>query len=110
MCIVTGPNQVISTKLIEVKGLFEPKLGVTIYRKGTVLELNGCSFQSLDSYNVLIDKFDHVQELLVKGFSEYNIATELKVSQSTVSKDISYVQQQARENIQKHIQERLPQE
>jgi predicted transcriptional regulator len=51
-----------------------------------------------------------VQELLVKGFNEYNIATELKVSQSTVSRDISYVQLQARENLQKHIQERLPQE
>jgi hypothetical protein len=51
-----------------------------------------------------------VQELLVKGFTEYNIATELKVSQSTVSRDISYMQQQASENLQKHIQERLPHE
>ena len=44
-----------------------------------------------------------VRELLVKGYSEYNIASELKVSQSTVSRDIVYLRQ-------KHIQERLPQE
>ena len=40
---------------------------------------------------------------MVKGYSEYNIASELKVSQSTVSRDIVYLRQ-------KHIQERLPQE
>jgi predicted transcriptional regulator len=51
-----------------------------------------------------------VRELLVKGYSEYNIASELKVSQSTVSRDIVYLRQQDRENLQKHIQERLPQE
>jgi CRISPR/Cas system-associated exonuclease Cas4 (RecB family) len=47
---------------------------------------------------------------LVKGYSEYNIASELKVSQSTVSRNIVYLRQQDRENLQKHIQERLPQE
>ena len=40
---------------------------------------------------------------MVKGYSEHNIASELKVSQSTVSRDIVYLRQ-------KHIQERLPQE
>ena len=47
---------------------------------------------------------------MVKGYSEYNIASELKVSQSTVSRDIVYLRQQDRENLQKHIQELLPQE
>ena len=45
MCIVTGPNQDIAIKLIKrMKGLFEPKLGITFDSKETVIELNGCSF------------------------------------------------------------------
>ena len=44
MCIVTGPNIDIAIKLIKrMKGLFEPKLGVTFDSKETVLELNGCT-------------------------------------------------------------------
>jgi hypothetical protein len=42
MCIVTGPNQDIAIKLIKrMKGLFEPKLGITFANKETVPELNG---------------------------------------------------------------------
>ena len=38
MCIVTGPNIDIAIKLIKrMKGLFEPKLGVTFDSKDTVL-------------------------------------------------------------------------
>ena len=41
MCIVTGPNIDIAIKLIKrMKGLFEPKLGVTFDSKETVIELN----------------------------------------------------------------------
>jgi hypothetical protein len=40
MCIATGPNIDIAIKLIKrMKGLFEPKLGVTFDSKETVLEL-----------------------------------------------------------------------
>jgi IS30 family transposase len=46
----------------------------------------------------------------VKGCSEYNIASELKVSQSTISRDMTYLRHQDREYLQTHIQERLPQE
>jgi hypothetical protein len=42
MCVVTGPNIDIAIKLIKrMKGLFEPKLGITFNSKETVLELNG---------------------------------------------------------------------
>ena len=42
MVIVTGPNQDIAIKLIKrMKGLFEPKLGITFANKETVPELNG---------------------------------------------------------------------
>ena len=57
--IVTGPNQDIAIKLIKrMKGLFEPKLGITFASKETVLELNGCSIESypsnhLDAYRAL---------------------------------------------------------
>ena len=48
MCIVTGPNIDIAIKLIKrMKGLFEPKLGVTFGTKETVLELNGCTIEAI---------------------------------------------------------------
>jgi hypothetical protein len=59
MCIVTGPNQDIPIKLIKrMKGLFEPRLGITFANKETVLELNGCSIEAypsnhLDAYRAL---------------------------------------------------------
>jgi hypothetical protein len=59
MCIVTGPNIDIAIKLIKrMKGLFEPKLGITFDSKETVLELNGCTIEAfpsnhLDAYRAL---------------------------------------------------------
>ncbi|MDP9197088.1 MAG: hypothetical protein M3O24_00795 [Thermoproteota archaeon] len=47
MCIVTGPNIDIAKKLIKrLKGIFEPKLGLTFTDKETVLELNGCVIEA----------------------------------------------------------------
>jgi hypothetical protein len=59
MCIVTGPNIDIATKLIKrLKGIFEHKLGLTFDNKETVLELNGCTIEAypsnhLDAYRAL---------------------------------------------------------
>ena len=59
MCIVTGPNIEMATKLIKrAKGIFEPKLGLTFSNKETVLELNGCIIEAypsnhIDSYRAL---------------------------------------------------------
>jgi hypothetical protein len=71
MCIVTGPNIDIATKLIKrLKGLFERKLGLIFQNKETVLELNGCTIEAypsnhLDAYRslenpkfILIDEGD----------------------------------------------------
>jgi hypothetical protein len=53
MCIVTGPNIDIAIKLIKrMKGLFEPKLGVTFDSKETVLELNGCIIEAYPSNHI----------------------------------------------------------
>ena len=48
MCIVTGPNIEMATKLIKrTKGIFEPKSGLTFSNKETILELNGCTYSSI---------------------------------------------------------------
>jgi hypothetical protein len=53
ICIVTGPNQDIAIKLIKrLKGIFEPKLGLTFQDKETVLELNGCSIEAYPSNHI----------------------------------------------------------
>ena len=53
MVIVTGPNIELAIKLIKrMKGLFEPKLGVTFDSKETVLELNGCSIEAYPSNHI----------------------------------------------------------
>jgi IS30 family transposase len=51
-----------------------------------------------------------VQQLLVRGYSQWDVAEELQIDQSTVSRDIQYLRQQAQENLQKHIQQNLPEE
>ena len=51
-----------------------------------------------------------VQQLLVRGYSQWDVAEELQIDQSTVSRDIQYLRHQAQENLQKHIQQKLPEE
>ena len=51
-----------------------------------------------------------VRELLVKGYNHYEIANTLQIPRSTITKDIQYLRQMDRDNLQTHIQERLPQE
>ena len=51
-----------------------------------------------------------VRELLVKGYNHYEIANTLQIPRPTITKDIQYLRLQDRDNLQRHIQERLPQE
>jgi DNA-binding transcriptional regulator LsrR (DeoR family) len=51
-----------------------------------------------------------VFEYLVKGLSQNEIAEILHVSESTISCDISYLRKESREQIQTHLQERIPME
>ena len=51
-----------------------------------------------------------VQELLVQGYSQWDIAANLKVDQSTISRDIDYLRQQSKQKIRKYIDETLPNE
>jgi hypothetical protein len=49
-----------------------------------------------------------VQQLLVRGYSQWDVAEELHIDQSTVSMDVHYLRQNAQ--LQKHIQQKLPEE
>jgi predicted transcriptional regulator len=51
-----------------------------------------------------------VQELSSQGYSQREIAQILQVSNGTVNRDLSILRQQAKENIKKYIDERLPEE
>jgi hypothetical protein len=46
----------------------------------------------------------------VKGYSQYDIASELKISQPTISRDIIDLRKEAQQNLKIHIQDKLPEE
>jgi predicted transcriptional regulator len=51
-----------------------------------------------------------VNELVVKGFSQVEIARMLQISEPTISRDIEYLRESANETIRNHIQKKLPYE
>jgi predicted transcriptional regulator len=51
-----------------------------------------------------------VLELSSQGHSQLEMARILQISQPTVNRDIGYLRGQARQNLQKHIQDKLPEE
>jgi predicted transcriptional regulator len=51
-----------------------------------------------------------VQQLLVRGYNQWDVAEELQIDQSTVSRDVHYLRQNAQQNLHKHIQQTLPEE
>src|ERR687887_1681203 len=53
---------------------------------------------------------DKVQELCSKGYSQREISQVLQVGLATVNRDISYLRNQAKTNIKKYIDDRLPEE
>jgi len=46
----------------------------------------------------------------VKGYDYYEIANRLQIPRPTITKDVQYLRLQDQDNLQGHIQERLPQE
>jgi Trp operon repressor len=55
-------------------------------------------------------RIDKVQELCSKGYSQREISHMLQVGLATVNRDIMYLRNQAKTNIRKYIDERLPEE
>jgi predicted transcriptional regulator len=53
---------------------------------------------------------DKVQELCSKGYSQREISNMLQVGLATVNRDISYLRNQAKDNIKRYVDERLPEE
>jgi hypothetical protein len=53
---------------------------------------------------------DKVQELCSKGYSQREISQTLQVGLATVNRDVSYLRLQAKHNIKRYIDERLPEE
>jgi hypothetical protein len=53
---------------------------------------------------------DKVQELCSKGYSQRDISQVLQVGLATVNRDILYMRNQAKTNIKRYIDERLPEE
>src|ERR671930_695211 len=51
-----------------------------------------------------------VLELASQGYNQSEISRILQISQPTINRDITYLRQQAKANIQKYIDERLPEE
>jgi predicted transcriptional regulator len=53
---------------------------------------------------------EKVQELASQGYNQSEISRILQISQPTVNRDLSILRQQAKDNIKKYIDERLPEE
>ena len=51
-----------------------------------------------------------VLELASQGHNQSEISRILQISQPTINRDLSYLRQQAKSNIRKYIDERLPEE
>jgi predicted transcriptional regulator len=51
-----------------------------------------------------------VQELSSQGHSQSEISRILQISQPTINRDLSFLRQQAKSNIKRYIDERLPEE
>jgi predicted transcriptional regulator len=62
------------------------------------------------SMNSLEWRRSKVQELASQGYNQSEISRILQMSQPTINRDLSYLRQQAKENIKKYIDERLPEE
>src|SRR6187200_86603 len=62
------------------------------------------------SMNSLEWRRSKVQELSSQGYNQSEISRILQISQPTINRDMTYLRQQAKENIKKYIDERLPEE
>src|SRR5919202_4873407 len=68
------------------------------------------SSSDMEQQNQVQWRRDKVQELCSKGYSQREISQILQVGLATVNRDISYLRQQAKDNIKIYIDERLPEE
>jgi predicted transcriptional regulator len=60
--------------------------------------------------NSVVWRRSKVLELSSQGYNQSEISRILQISQPTINRDISYLRQQAKSNIKRYIDERLPEE
>jgi transposase len=53
---------------------------------------------------------DKVQELCSKGYSQREISQVLQAGLATINRDVAYLRNQAKANIKRYVDERLPEE
>ena len=70
---------------------------------------SGMEHQNQDQQQIQ-SRRDKVQELCSKGYRQREISQTLQVGLATVNRDISYLRSQAKSNIKRYIDERLPEE
>src|ERR671933_1220726 len=66
--------------------------------------------QTWNSSKIKYNGEEKVQELCSKGYSQREISQTLQIGLATVNRDLSYLRNQAKTNIKKYIDERLPEE
>jgi predicted transcriptional regulator len=74
------------------------------------LQIEHKQHQEKENYSRIDWRRSKVQELSSQGHSQREIAQILQVSNGTVNRDLSYLRQQAKSNIKRYIDERLPEE
>jgi predicted transcriptional regulator len=62
------------------------------------------------SVNNLEWRRSKVLELISQGYNQSEISRILQISQPTINRDLTYLRQQAKSNIRRYIDERLPEE
>jgi predicted transcriptional regulator len=62
------------------------------------------------SVNSNLEWRSKVQELASQGYNQSEISRILQISQPTITRDITHLRQQAKSNIKRYIDERLPEE
>jgi hypothetical protein len=61
-------------------------------------------------YNDIEWRRSKVQELASQGYNQSETSRILQISQPTINRDLAYLRQQAKHNIKRYIDERLPEE
>ena len=51
-----------------------------------------------------------VLELTSQGYTQIEIATNLKVDRSIISRDVAFLREKSQDNLKTHIQDKLPEE
>ena len=72
--------------------------------------LNSKSKQHNNNKDLIEWRREKVLLLVSQGYSQREIADKIKVSLGTVNKDISYLRDQAKDNIKKYVDEKIPEE